>query len=132
MSRIRVRSTALKYRVKCVLPPLPWRGHTVNRVIVPSAAARQDAEDHELLAEDIQLEPLHRFNVVVAGHWNSAAHAFFSGHKSGHKSGVSSNFNSNMESLSRASNTRQALTGPSNSPNVFQGVIGSIIRNASK
>lgn len=47
--------------------PLSRRGHTVLLAGVAKASLRQGTNDHALLVEDVQVRPLHRFDMVVAG-----------------------------------------------------------------
>jgi hypothetical protein len=51
--------------------PLPGRGHSVHRAVVPTAAAGQREQDDAILVEDVQMAPLQRFDVVIAGHRGS-------------------------------------------------------------
>ena len=56
-----------------LVEPFPGRGHSVHRAAVGAAPARQSTHDYPLFVEDIEVAPLHRFNVVVAGHRGSGA-----------------------------------------------------------
>ncbi len=56
--------------------PLPRQGHTVNLAVVATASPRQGTDDHALLVEDVEVPPLHRFDMVVAGHRGPGARAF--------------------------------------------------------
>ncbi len=56
--------------------PLPRQGHTVNLAVVATASPRQGTDDQALLVEDVEVPPLHRFDMVVAGHRGPGARAF--------------------------------------------------------
>jgi hypothetical protein len=63
----------LDLRSEVLAAPLSGRGYSVHRAVVPTAVAGQGAHNHTLLVEDIQAAPLHRLDVVVAGHRGSGA-----------------------------------------------------------
>ncbi len=56
--------------------PLPGRSHTVHFAVVASAPPRQGTHDYELLVENVEVPPLHRLDMVVAGHRGPGARAF--------------------------------------------------------
>ena len=56
--------------------PLPGRGHTVNLAVVATASPRQGTHDYALLVENVEVPPLHRLDMVVAGHRGPGARAF--------------------------------------------------------
>ena len=47
--------------------PLSERSGTLHPAIVTTASPRQRKDDHPLLVEDVQVPPLHRLDMVVAG-----------------------------------------------------------------
>ncbi|MEY4692496.1 MAG: hypothetical protein RIT19_2821 [Verrucomicrobiota bacterium] len=55
---------------------LPGRGHTVHLAVVATASPRQGTHDYALHVEDVEVPPLHRLDMVVAGHRGPGARAF--------------------------------------------------------
>ena len=55
---------------------LPRRGHTLHLAVVATASPRQRKHDHALLVENVEVPPLHRLDMVVAGHRGPGARAF--------------------------------------------------------
>jgi hypothetical protein len=47
--------------------PLPRWGHTVHLAVIATASPRQGTHDDALLVEDVEVPPLHRFEMVVTG-----------------------------------------------------------------
>ena len=54
----------------------PRRGHTIHLTVVATKSPWQRAHDHTLLVADIQMPPLHRLDMVVAGHLSSCPSTF--------------------------------------------------------
>ena len=52
------------------------RGHTIHLAVVATPASRQSAANHALLVEDVQVPPLHRFDMVVIDNLGARADAF--------------------------------------------------------
>jgi hypothetical protein len=47
---------------------VPGRGHTVHLAVIATASSRLGPHDHALLCEEVEMQPLHRLDKVVAGH----------------------------------------------------------------
>ena len=47
-------------------PAFPRWSHSIDLAILLAQAARERADDHTFLIEDIEVSPLHRFDVIVA------------------------------------------------------------------
>ena len=58
----------LEFLGEVLAATLPGRGHTVHLAVVATASSRQRTDDHALLVEDVEVPPLHRLDMVVAGH----------------------------------------------------------------
>jgi hypothetical protein len=56
---------------------LPGRGHTVDLAVFATASPRQRTHDYALLVKNVEVPPLHRLDMVVAGHRGPGARAFF-------------------------------------------------------
>jgi hypothetical protein len=70
------QSEGLELLGKVLAAPLLGRSHTVHLDVIATPAPRQRADDHALLVEDIQMPPLHRLDMVVAGHRGSCPSTF--------------------------------------------------------
>ncbi len=55
---------------------LPGRSHTVRLAVVATASPRQGTHDHALLVENVEVPPLHRLDMVMAGNRCSGSGAF--------------------------------------------------------
>ncbi len=54
---------------------LPGRCDSIDLAIVATAPSRQRTDDHAFLVEDVEVPPLHRLDMVVAGHRGTGAGA---------------------------------------------------------
>ncbi len=69
-------SEGLELLGEVLAAPLPGRGHTVHLSVVATASSRQGTHDYALLFKNVEVPPLHRLDMVVAGHRGPGARAF--------------------------------------------------------